>query len=151
MAPRTLPERARAARIRAGFRNEAAAAKAIGCSRPTVIRWETDAKSIGDYLLRAARAYSVRPEWLAMESDDDGYPYHPLAYQTPPERAKAAVQEPETDPPLDAMDQFLSALEQLPQGEREAAAGLLAQLARTPDSQPMRDALRAIVTPGKGR
>ncbi len=86
------------ARIRAGFHNEAAAAKAIGCARPTVIRWETDAKSIGNYLLKAAQAYNVRPEWLAMESDDDGYPYTPGSYAVPVGSPRTTVREPETRP-----------------------------------------------------
>ena len=59
----TLAQRARMARIRAGFKREIDAAAAIGCSRPLVIRWETDALSIGQkYLLAAARDYKVRPE-----------------------------------------------------------------------------------------
>lgn len=73
--PRDFPTRARFARERAGFANEQAAADAIGCGRTTVIRWEKDAKSIsGNYLHAAARAYLVRPEWLLLTSDDDGYP-----------------------------------------------------------------------------
>src|SRR5688572_24991880 len=75
----TFPERARMARIRAGYPNEAAAAADIGCSRPLVISWEKgEAKSIGSkYLLDAAKAYKVRPEWLLMETEDDGYPWVP--------------------------------------------------------------------------
>ena len=71
------------ARTRAGFKREADAAKAIGCSRTLVIRWETDAQSIGQkYLLPAARAYQVRAEWLAMQSDDDGFPCGDSASKT---------------------------------------------------------------------
>lgn len=71
-----LADRARAARLRAGFPKESDAAKAIGCGRTTVIRWETDADSIGSrYLLAAAKAYRVRPEWLTLETDEDGYPW----------------------------------------------------------------------------
>lgn len=87
---RTLNERARKARERAGFRTPAEAADAIGCSRPTVIRWETDpsAKSIsGDYLNAAARAYAVHPDWLAMLSDDDRYPWSETAGQSEELRA----------------------------------------------------------------
>ena len=77
MNPRDLAARATKARLRAGFAKPADAAKAIGCSRPLVIRWESgDAQSIGQkYLLPAARAYRVRPEWLTLESDDDGFPW----------------------------------------------------------------------------
>lgn len=79
MTGKTLAYRARTARIRAGFQNEKAAADAIGCSRPLVISWEKgEAKSIGGkFLTEAARAYKVRPQWLALTSDDDGYPWEP--------------------------------------------------------------------------
>jgi transcriptional regulator with XRE-family HTH domain len=65
------------ARLRARFETEAAAAAAIGCSRPLVIAWEKgDAKSIGGkYLLAAARAYRVRPEWLKDGTGPDGFPW----------------------------------------------------------------------------
>lgn len=75
----TLNERARFARERAGFSTPQAAADAIGCSRPTVIRWEDDPAAIsigGKYLNNAARAYKVRPEWLQLQTDDDGFPWH---------------------------------------------------------------------------
>lgn len=74
-----LNKRSKFARQRAGFRTQAEAAKAIGCSRPAVVRWETEptATTIGRYLLAAARAYKVRPEWLLLESDNDGYPWKP--------------------------------------------------------------------------
>lgn len=76
-----LNERAQSARIRAGLKPQQAA-DAIGCSRPTVLRWEKDAASIGsDYLLDAARVYKVRPDWLAMKTDDDGYPWEPTEGQ----------------------------------------------------------------------
>lgn len=78
MPTKTLAQRARLARERAGYTNEAAAAKAIGCSRTLVISWETDAKSIGGkYLLSAARAYKVDPAWLRLETDKDGFPWSP--------------------------------------------------------------------------
>lgn len=70
-------DRARFARERAKLSPQKAA-DAIGCSRPAVVRWEKDAASISsDYLLDAARVYKVRPDWLAMKSDDDGYPWEP--------------------------------------------------------------------------
>lgn len=74
----TLNDRARMARLRAGFDTESDAAKAIGCGRTTVIRWESDASAVsigGKYLLPAARAYRVHPDWLAMRCDDDRYPW----------------------------------------------------------------------------
>lgn len=90
----TLAERARSARIRAGFRTEADAAKAIGCSRPLVIAWEKgDVKSIGGkYLTAAARAYRVRPEYLAMQSDTDGFPWSDCARPVSGDTALAALQ-----------------------------------------------------------
>lgn len=97
-----LATRARQARIRAGFARESDAAKVIGCSRPTVIRWETDADSIGGkYLLAAARAYKVRPEWLSLETDHDGYPWSPAHT---PEHGKNLTLQPqnETKGPSDA-------------------------------------------------
>lgn len=52
------------------------AAEKIGCSRTTVLRWEKDADAAsGEYLLAAAKVYKVLPDWLAMRSDDDGYPW----------------------------------------------------------------------------
>lgn len=76
------------ARLRVGFKREADAAEAIGCSRPLVIRWESgNALAIGNkYLLAAARVYKVRPEWLALESNDDGYPW-PSDAKVPPTAA----------------------------------------------------------------
>lgn len=75
----TLADRARLARLRAGFDKPQQAADAIGCSRPLVVAWEGGGvQSItGKYLLSAARTYRVRPEWLRMESTDDGYPWAP--------------------------------------------------------------------------
>ncbi|WP_460821529.1 LexA family transcriptional regulator [Lysobacter olei] len=79
MPNQELAVRTKKARIRAGFTKEKDAAAAIGCSRPLVIRWEAgEAHSIGGkYLMEAARVYRVRPEWLALTSDDDGYPWEP--------------------------------------------------------------------------
>ncbi len=86
-----LSNRARLARERAGFRTEKDAAQRIGCSRTLVISWENgSAKSIGGkYLIRAAKAYQVRPEWLSMQSQDDGYPWHGI---------DATLPEPVSDP-----------------------------------------------------
>ena len=41
---------------------------------------------------------------------------------------------------------FLFAMSALPLGERKAAAALLTQLAETPNSMPMREALKAIIS-----
>jgi transcriptional regulator with XRE-family HTH domain len=89
-----LSDRARSARLRAGFDNEAAAAQAIGCSRTLVISWENgSAKSIGGkYLLAAARAYQVRPEWLTDGSEKDGYPWGEKA--APPHHSQSVRLEP---------------------------------------------------------
>lgn len=95
MTRNDLASRAKKARIRAGFEKESDAAKAIGCSRPLVIRWESgEAKAIGKYLLPAARAYRVRPEWLSLESSDDGFPWggaqtHPNATLIAPSATRA--------------------------------------------------------------
>ncbi|XQA72094.1 XRE family transcriptional regulator [Xanthomonas sacchari] len=69
-------ERARLARQRSGL-TMVEAAKLIGCSRPLLAQWESGrSKSIGGkYLLAAAKAYRVNPEWLAEMTDDDGYPW----------------------------------------------------------------------------
>jgi len=40
--------------------------------------WESGGTaSIGDYLLDAARAYKVRPEWLNSNEGEDGFPWEP--------------------------------------------------------------------------
>lgn len=77
MAKEQLKDRARAARERAEFDDPGKAAARIGCSRTLVISWEDgSAKSIGGkYLLAAARAYRVRPEWLATGEGKDGFPF----------------------------------------------------------------------------
>ena len=78
MLKMTLPDRCKFARERVHLSHQAAA-DAIGCARPTVIRWEVDARSVSSrYLHAAARAYKVRPEWLSMDSADDGYPWAPI-------------------------------------------------------------------------
>ena len=79
MPHRTLADRARFARERAGYEREMDAAKAIGCSRPLVISWEDgSAKSIGaKYLLDAARVYRVDPAWLRMDTNKDSFPWTP--------------------------------------------------------------------------
>ena len=77
MAKELLKDRALRARIQAGFDDPGKAAKAIGCSRTLVVSWEDgSAKSIGGkYLLKAARAYMVRPEWLGDGEGTDSWPY----------------------------------------------------------------------------
>lgn len=84
MTMNTLAERALFARKRAGFRSQEAAAKAIGCSRGTIGMWETNGtQRIEEYLHPAARAYKVRPEWLNMEANDDGYPWESASNVVP--------------------------------------------------------------------
>ncbi|HHW4685780.1 MAG TPA: S24 family peptidase [Xylella sp.] len=115
----TLNERTKFARIRAGFSTPQAAAKAIGCSRTTVIRWEDDpaAVSIGSkYLIATANAYKVRPEWLMMELDEDGYPFEgaPSKYRAKIHTGEVRVVDGEndiderTDVLLDEIDVILS-------------------------------------------
>lgn len=100
----SLNERARHARKREGLIPQEAAER-IGCSRPTVLRWEKDAASIsGEYLMAAARVYRVRPDWLTMKSDDDGYPWSDGA--APKVRAfgiRAVDGEDGVDPATDAL------------------------------------------------
>lgn len=70
---------AKMARIRAGYATHEAAAKAIGCSRTLVLAWENQRRPApikgSQYLLDAARAYRVRPEWLADGDGPDGFPW----------------------------------------------------------------------------
>lgn len=83
---KSLMDRARFARLRAGFRLPQDAAEAIGCSRPLVLSWENgSAKSIGGkFLLAVAKAYRVDPAWLTLEADADGFPYEPAEPVSPP-------------------------------------------------------------------
>ncbi len=69
-------ERASVARRRVGL-TMSEAADLIGCSRPLLAQWESGrSKSLGGrFLLSAAKAYKVDPEWLAEMTDDDGYPW----------------------------------------------------------------------------
>lgn len=99
MPPRTLQERAKFARLRAGYSLPQQAADAIGCSRPLVLAWESGAaKSIGSkYLLEAARAYKVRPEWLNLESDDDGFPWSPERVSEPTVSYAPSSQSPQPE------------------------------------------------------
>lgn len=75
---KTIAENAKFARIRAGFDTPEKAAKKIGCSRTLLLAWEKDGSSIrgSKYLLDAALAYHVRPEWLAKNEGLDGYPWN---------------------------------------------------------------------------
>lgn len=95
--PRSLMERARFARLRAGYRLPQEAAEAIGCSRPLVLSWENGgAKSIGGkYLLAVAKAYRVNPDWLALTTDADGFPYEPVTVPPRTERGPSHVERPE--------------------------------------------------------
>lgn len=77
----SFKERMRRIRLRAGFKSQAAAAKAIGCERGTVSMWEapsSEVKKVGsEWLFQTARAYKVRPEWINdPRSRDDGYPWN---------------------------------------------------------------------------
>lgn len=71
-------ERMKRLRLRAGFTSQAAAADAIGCPRGTVGMWESpssDVKTVARYLLRVAKAYKVRPEYINSGEGPDGYPW----------------------------------------------------------------------------
>lgn len=106
MPDMSLNERAQLARIRRNLKPQQAA-DAIGCSRPTVVRWEKDAASISaDYLLDAARVYKVKPDWLAMKTEEDGYPWEPEDGQRVKVHAyeiRAVDGEDGADPETDAM------------------------------------------------
>jgi len=71
-----LKERSILARERVGL-TQLQAAKRIGCSRATIAMWEADGtRSIsGRYLMQAATVYKVRPDWLSLETEEDGYPW----------------------------------------------------------------------------
>lgn len=99
-----LAKRARKARIRAGFELPGDAAKAIGCSRPLILRWESgDANRIGKYLLAAARTYRVNPDWLDLDSSDDGYPYAQSVQAVSGDETQAGyVRVPQLDMPAGA-------------------------------------------------
>lgn len=94
------------ARKRAGFRIPKDAAKTIGCPRTLVWAWEHGKSNPGasKYLLRAAKAYRVRPDWLAKGEGEDGYPWS---------ESGKPVMSAELDPPLDmrieALDTVLTA------------------------------------------
>jgi hypothetical protein len=93
------------ARTRAGFRTTQAAADAIGaiagnkCPRTLVWGWEHGTVSLkgSKYLLAAARAYRVRPEWLNGDDAADGFPWPESGQATPP-----------TPPPIRALDDDLA-------------------------------------------
>jgi transcriptional regulator with XRE-family HTH domain len=95
---KTIAENARFARTRAGFNTPEKARKKIGCSRTLLLAWEKDGSSIrgSKYLLDAALAYRVRPEWLAKNEGQDGYPWD--GSRTVQESPSAATAEsPDTD------------------------------------------------------
>lgn len=97
---------AQMARTRAGFDTHKAAAKKIGCARTLVLAWEAGTAALkgSKYLLDAAKAYKVRPEWLAKDEGEDGYPWS---------ESGESVTITEPDPPLDmrieALDTVLTA------------------------------------------
>lgn len=66
-------------RLRAGFKSQLEAAEAIGCERGTVGMWEAPSSSVdtvgGEYLMRVATAYKVRPEYINSGEGEDGYPW----------------------------------------------------------------------------
>lgn len=75
----SFKDRMRRARLRAGFKSQADAAREIGCERGTVSMWEAPSSPTesvsAEYLLSTARAYKVKPEWLNEGGKDDGYPW----------------------------------------------------------------------------
>lgn len=102
---------AKAARLRAGFTTHEAAAKKIGCSRTLVLAWESGATPTrgSKYLLRAARAYQVRPEWLADNDGVDGFPWDGARTTTaPPVPSEATLESLDTR--IRALDTALAGL-----------------------------------------
>lgn len=67
-------------RIRANLKSQQEAAEAIGCERGTVGMWEAPSSPVdsvsGEYLMRVAAAYKVRPEYINSGEGDDGYPWN---------------------------------------------------------------------------
>ena len=116
-----------------------------------VSQWisESNPKGIGHKLARDLEVAMGLPHGY-LDQPGDELENTPVARQPATHGNTAVVADPEASPQTvpagDPTDVFMGALELLPQGEREAAASILAQLARTPDSQPMRDALKAIVS-----
>jgi len=104
MNPIEFANRAKSARQRMNL-TMAQAADLIGCSRPLLAQWESGrSKSLGGrFLLAAARAYQVNPEWLAELTDDDGFPWSGPAA---PAAAPAPVSLPATQPGYVRVDQL---------------------------------------------
>lgn len=75
----TFKQRMKRMRLRAGFKTQGAAADAIGCDRGTVGMWEAPSSQVSavgnEYLLEAAAAYKVRPEYMRTGKGDDGFPW----------------------------------------------------------------------------
>jgi len=104
MNPIEFANRAKSARQRMNL-TMAQAADLIGCSRPLLAQWESGrSKSLGGrFLLAAARAYQVNPEWLAELTDDDGFPWSGPAA---PAAAPTPVSLPATQPGYVRVDQL---------------------------------------------
>lgn len=107
----TFKQRMKRIRIRAGFPTQESARIAIGCERGTVGMWEAPSSpvnSVGEWLLQAARAYKVRPEWINdLASTDDGYPY-----EAQPKAASQGQSQPQR-PTLEIMHRALDFLEDM--------------------------------------
>lgn len=89
----TFKDRMKRIRLRAGFKSQDQARKAIGCERGTVSMWEAPSSTVksvgGEWLFKVARAYKVRPEWINnLKSANDGFPWEPEAFRPSPHPAR---------------------------------------------------------------
>jgi phage repressor protein C with HTH and peptisase S24 domain len=102
----TFNDRMKAARLRAGFKSQQAAADAIGCSRGTVGNWESQEASEGvssEYLLPVAAAYRVHPDWVTGASTDDRYPWSPDRAKVRAYEVRAVEGDDDFDPTTELM------------------------------------------------
>jgi transcriptional regulator with XRE-family HTH domain len=96
--PDTFKARMKRLRLQAGYKSQQEAADAIGCERGTVGMWEAPSSPVdsvsGEYLMRVAAAYQVRPEYINTGAGSDGYPW---AGEPAPESVSRSVRlDPET-------------------------------------------------------
>lgn len=141
--------RMRMARERAGFENEAAAARAIDCSRPLVIAWEKDQSDVTNsrYVYDVAVAYKVRPEWVRDPKEPDGFPWTPNESTNAPQTPKTAQrQDPTVERrQLDAIHLVLTALARVLAATKLDVAAILEDELQAIPEGPLRRSILGIV------
>ena len=71
LAPVTMGDRIRRARIGAGYRSQASFARALGVSKGLVHQWESYGKPPGrENMLKVAQLTAVSPQYLAGKTDE---------------------------------------------------------------------------------